>query len=95
VTKAHQIDVIAQPQIAAAPTTVTPGGSVTVTGGDFGLGSAVKVSLGGAARGTGRAGAQGAFTLTITIPSATPAGTHKLIGVGSDGRRAAVSITVS
>ena len=38
---------------------------------------------------------QGDFTVTGTIPASVPAGTHKLIAVGSDGRRATATITAS
>jgi hypothetical protein len=97
-TLANQIDVIARPQIAASPVTVAPGGALTVNGGDFGLGSNVTVFLdrsGGTVLGTARASAYGAFTAGGTIPSSVPAGTHKLIAVGSDGRHAQTTITVS
>jgi hypothetical protein len=98
VTGAHQIDVVAQPQIATSAATVAPGGSVTVTGGDFVLGSTVRIHLDKTTSpvlGSARAGDQGDFTATITVPSSVPAGSHKLIAVGSGGRRAEVTITVS
>ena len=97
-TLANQIDVVARPQIAASPATVAPGAALTVNGGDFGLFSNVSVFLdrsGGTVLGTARAGVYGAFTATGTIPSSVPAGTHKLIAVGSDGRKATTTITVS
>ena len=98
VTEAHQIDVVAQPQIVASATTVAPGTSVTVTGGDFAFGGTVTILLDkttGAVLGSARAGDQGDFTATITVPSTVPAGSHKLIAVGPGGRRAEVTITVS
>jgi hypothetical protein len=98
VTAPHQIDLVAQTQVAASPSTVAPGGSVSVSGGDFGFGTSVAVYLDGAngpVLGTARANDQGFFTAAITIPSATTAGSHKLVAVGSDGRQAEAAITVS
>lgn len=48
-----------------------------------------------ASRITVPAGDQGEFAVAVTIPSSTPAGTHHLVAVGSDGRQAEVAITVS
>jgi hypothetical protein len=98
VTEAHQIDVVAQPQIVASAASVAPGGSETVTGGDFALGDNVSVHLdqaGGPVLGTARAGFQGQFSVTVTIPSPAAAGSHQLIAVGSSGRQAETAITVS
>jgi hypothetical protein len=94
---ATEVDVVAQPQIAAAASTVAPGGTVMVNGGDFGLASNVTVFLDrvGTALGTARASIYGQVTVTGNIPSSLPPGTHKLIAVGSDGRRATTTITVS
>jgi hypothetical protein len=95
---ANEVDVVAQPQIAAATSTVAPGGTVTVNGGDFGLDSNVTVFLdqaGGTALGTARASVYGQVTVIGNIPSSVPAGTHKLVAVDSGGRRATASITVS
>jgi hypothetical protein len=71
---------------------------VTVNGGDFGLATNVTVFLGragGTALGTAEPDEQGNLSVTGTIASSVPAGTHKLIAVDSDGRRATASITVS
>jgi hypothetical protein len=71
---------------------------VTVSGGDCGLGSSVNVNLdkaAGGTLGTARAGDQGDFAVAVTVPSSTPAGTHDVVAVGSDGRQAEVAITVS
>jgi hypothetical protein len=71
---------------------------VTVTGGDFALGSTVRIRLDKTTSpvlGSARASDQGDFTATITVPSSVPAGSHKLIATGSGGRRAEVTITVS
>ena len=69
-----------------------------VSGGDFGLASNVTVFLdraGGTVLGHAEPDEQGTLTVTGAIPSSVPAGTHKLIAVGSDGRRAMATITVS
>jgi hypothetical protein len=95
---ANEVDVVAQPQIVAAASTVAPGGTVTVNGGDFNLGSNVTVFLdqaGGTALGTARASIYGEVTVTGNIPSSLLPGTHKLIAVDSGGRRATATITVS
>lgn len=89
---------VAQPQIADTAATVAPGASVTVNGGDFGLADNLTVFLdkaAGAVLGTGRPSAQGGFTVTGALPASVPAGSHQLIAVGSDGRRASTTITVS
>jgi len=98
VTGANQVGVVAQPQIAPTATTVAPGGPVMVNGGDFGLGSNVTVFLdraGGTVLGTATPGDYGDFTMTGTIPSSVAVGRHKIVAVGSDGRRATAMITVS
>jgi hypothetical protein len=90
--------VAAQPQIAATAASVARGAPVTVNGGDFGLFDNVTVFVdqaGGIALGTARASAYGGATVTGTIPSSLPAGTHKLIAVGTGGRQATTTITVS
>jgi len=69
-----------------------------VNGGDFGLASNVTVFLdraGGTVLGRAEPDGQGTLTVTGTIASSVPAGTHKLVAVGSDGRRATATITVS
>jgi hypothetical protein len=98
VSGANEVDVVAQPQIAAATSTVAPGGTVTVNGGDFSLDSNVTVFLdqaGGTALGTARASVYGQVTVTGTIPSSLSPGAHKLIAVDSAGRRATATVTVS
>ena len=98
VTKAHEIDVVVQPQIAASPTTVAPGQKANVTGLSFGFGTTVRVFLdhtGGTPLASTVAGYLGSIAATVKIPAATAAGHHMLIAVGSDGSRASVPITVS
>jgi hypothetical protein len=53
------------------------------------------VSAAARALATAHASAPGFFTSDVTIPSATAAGGHKLVAVGSDGRQAEAAITVS
>ena len=88
----------AQPQIAASAPSVAGGGPLTITGGDFGTVTTVTVYLdkvGGTVLGTARADAYGNFLANVTIPSATPPGSHLIIARGSDGRRAQTTITVT
>jgi len=95
---AHEIDVIARPQIAVSPASAARGTQVTVTGGDFGYGTTVTLFLdqaGGTVLGTAQPNEFGAFSVSATIPSSATAGAHKIIAVGSDGRQAAATITVS
>jgi hypothetical protein len=97
-TLANEIDVVAQPQIAASPATVAPGAALTVNGGDFGLGTSVQLFLdhtNGSFLGTAQPGDQGFFAANGTIPASAAAGTHKIIAIGSDGRQAQATITVS
>jgi hypothetical protein len=98
VTQAHQIDVVAQTQIAASPSSVTPGGTVNVSGGDFGFLATVTIYLnnpGGPVLGTKQLGDQGSFTAPVTVPASTLPGTHKIVAVDSDGRQAQTTITVT
>jgi len=97
-TTATAVEAVATPQIAAAPTTVAPGGTVGVTGASFTFGSSVKIFLdrvGGKLLATTGAGYRGRFSVSVTIPLTTKAGSHTLIAVGSDGSQASVPITVS
>jgi hypothetical protein len=95
---AHEIDVIARPQIAVAPASAARGSQVTVTGGDFGYETTVTLFLdqaGGTVLGTAQPDVFGAFSVGATIPASATAGASKIIAVGSDGRRATATITVS
>jgi hypothetical protein len=95
---AHEVDVIATPQIAVSPASAAPGGQVTVTGADFGYQTTVTLFLdrvGGTVLGTAQPDVQGAFTVGATIPSSATAGSHTVIAVGSDGRQAQATLTVS
>jgi acetyltransferase-like isoleucine patch superfamily enzyme len=95
---ANEVDVVAQPQIVAATSAIAPGGTLTVNGGDFDLGSNVTVFLdqaGGTVLGAARANVYGEVTVTGNIPSSLPPGTHKLVAVDSSGRRATATVTVS
>ena len=98
VTGANQIDVVAQPQIAASPSTAARGGAMTVTGADFGYATTVAVHLdgaGGPVLDTAQVSIiDGTFSVSATIPASASAGSHKLVAVGSDGRQAEVAITV-
>jgi hypothetical protein len=94
VTKTNEIDQIILPQIGASPTTVAPGQDITVSGGSFAFG-AVQVSLDNTQLATLSAGYFGRFSGTVTIPSSTSPGVHKLIAVGLNGTRAQITITVN
>jgi len=94
----HEIDVAARPQIAVSPASAAPGGQATVTGGDFGYETTVTLFLdqaGGTVLGTGQPSGEGAFSVSVTVPSSAAAGAHKIIAVGSDGRHAQAALTVS
>ena len=97
VTKAHEIDVAVQPQIAASPTSVAPGKTVAVTGLSFGFGTTVRVFLdhtSGAPLTSTVAGYNGSIAVTVKIPAKTPAADHALVAAGSDGSTASVAIIV-
>jgi hypothetical protein len=98
VRTAHEVDVIARPQIAVSPASVALGGQATVTGGDFGYETTVTLFLdqaGGTFLGIAQPSGEGTFSVGVTIPSSAAAGAHKIIAVGSDGRQATTMITVS
>lgn len=95
---AHEIDVIARPQIAVTPASAARGGQVTVAGGDFGYGTTVTLFLdqaGGTVLATAQPDDVGAVSVSATVPSSSAPGAHTIIAVGSDGRRATATITVS
>ena len=97
VALAHRIDVTAQTQVAASPATVARGATATMSGGDFGYRDTVTLFLdqvGGRILGTAQAGFQGEFSTGFTVPW-IPAGTHTIIAVGSSGRQAQTTITVT
>jgi len=97
VTKAHEIDVAVQPQIAASPTSVAPGKTVAVTGLSFGFGTTVRVFIdhtSGAPLTSTVAGYNGSIAVTVKIPAKTPAADHALVAAGSDGSTASVAIIV-
>jgi hypothetical protein len=96
-TKAHEIDVVTQPQIAASPTTVAPGHTVTVNGASFRLGT-VTIFLdhvSGTPLAQTIAGYGGRFAVTVTIPASAKAGSHKLITTQQDSNPAETTITVT
>lgn len=96
-TKTNEIDEVILPQVAVSPATVAPGGTVTLTGASFVIGT-VKVFLDhvtGTPLATPGASYFGRFTGPVTIPSSVSAGSHRLIAVGSDGARAKIMITVN
>jgi hypothetical protein len=98
VTKAHEIDAVIESQIAAVPSTVAPGGSITIDGASFQPLGQVSVYLdvaSGTPLATGSTGRHGSFAISATIPSSAKAGTHELIAVGLNGQRAQTTITVS
>jgi hypothetical protein len=99
VTKANQIEAVIEPQIAATPATVAPGGAITIEGASFPFGTSVGIFLdvvGGTPLGTASARPNGGFSISATIPASTKAGTHKLIAVGSNNKALAqTTITVS
>jgi len=55
---------------------IPAGGTVTVTGGGFRAFARVGLALGGTARGSATADANGSFTPGEVIPSSTPPGTY-------------------
>jgi len=96
-TRFDQIDGLLFPQIAASPTTVSPGDTVTVRGGGFTITQTVSIFL-DHARGTPLAtqiiDAFGNIKVPVTIPASAAAGPHRLIAVESDGNGASAAITV-
>ena len=78
---------------------VTPGGSITVSGSDFGPRSTVTVTLHSdpVLLGTVVTDALGAFTATFQIPAGVPAGAHHVVieGVDAAGNPRTVSMPVT
>ena len=66
--------------------TVTPGQTVTVSGGGFASGSTVTISLnpGGTALGSDTAGADCSFSAAVTIPTSVLAGSYTIQASGTD-----------
>jgi hypothetical protein len=97
-TQPGEIDAVIVPQLAPSARTVAPGGTLTVNGASFQFSELVKIYL-DHADGTPLAevvsGYGGEISPTVTIPTGTAAGQHKLIAVDSSGDRATKTITVS
>jgi hypothetical protein len=92
--------------VVSAPTvdltsagTVAPGGTVTVAGSGFAAGSNVTFTLYSTPQPAGTATVAGdtTFTHTATIPAGTPAGAHRLVGVGTalDGSTVTVEVPIN
>jgi hypothetical protein len=96
-TRFNEIDGLLFPQIAASPTTVSAGQTVTVRGGGYTFDQVASIFL-DHARGKPLAtqviDAFGNIKVPVTIPASVAAGPHRLIAVESDGNRATATFTV-
>ena len=88
-------EVPAEIELGAA--SVTAGGTVTVAGSGFAAEAELRFELRSdpVDLGTVTADANGAFSRTLTIPAATPAGTHTLAVIRADGTEVTASLTVT
>jgi hypothetical protein len=77
--------------LSVAPSTITAGATVRITGGNFLPGEQVSLAVnGGAAFATLRAGTDGSFTLTTTLPLSLNAGASQVTASGADSHVVAV-----
>ncbi|WP_127791969.1 Ig-like domain-containing protein [Agromyces sp. LHK192] len=85
------------PYLAIDTVNTVPGGTVQVTGANFGDGEEVELELHSTpvALGTVTAGADGSIAFTATIPTTTPTGSHHVVAVLADGSTIEVPIEVS
>lgn len=86
----------ATPTLKASSTTVRAGADLTLTGTGFPAGAEVRFTLHSTpvVLGTAKADSSGTVSLTATVPSATTAGAHEIVGAAGDAS-ARVSITVT
>ena len=77
------------PTLSAAPNTDVPGSQIRLVGANFSPRIRGQLTLDGSASGLPRfrTDAQGSFSITWTIPSATPIGVHTLAAVGPTARK--------
>jgi hypothetical protein len=73
---------------------VQPCASTFVTGTGFKPGESITVTLGSEIVGKTKAGANGSFSLTVTIPAGTRPGTYKLVSTGATGFSSSTDLTV-
>jgi plastocyanin len=85
------------PTITATPTTVAPGGLVTVNGQGFTPNTTVNLALGGYSLAQTPVGASGTFTKQITVPSGAPAGTYQVSAtlIGGINQTANTPVTIA
>jgi hypothetical protein len=78
-------------------TAVPPGGSLTVSGNNFFPGGSVSIVLHSTPVSVGGAtvNANGSFSVSVSIPSATPPGAHTIIASDSEGDSASTGLTVT
>lgn len=76
-------------RITASPADPKPGGQLTVTGGGFAPNESVELRIESdpVVVGTATADGYGAISTAVTVPAATPAGDHTLIGQGATSGR--------
>jgi hypothetical protein len=85
-----------QKSITASDTTPCPGGATTITGQGFEAGTAVTLTLDGSTSlGNPTAGADGAFSIGVTIPSSTATGSHTVTATGTGADTASVTATLN
>ncbi|WP_435748463.1 fibronectin type III domain-containing protein [Microbacterium sp. PMB16] len=101
VTEAGVTPPVTEPEVPAevelSAASVKAGGKVTVSGSGFEANTEARLELRSdpVQLGTVTAGADGAFSRSVTIPAATPAGKHTLAVILADGTEVTTSLTVS
>jgi LPXTG-motif cell wall-anchored protein len=80
--------------ISINPTTVDPGGQVTVTGDGCEAGAEVTISLGDSQVATVTAGEDGTFSTAFQVPSSTAAGTYSVNASGCAAEVLSTTLTV-
>ena len=82
--------------VGASTSSVGPGGSLTVTGNNFGPGDTVTVVLHSApvTLATTTADGSGTFSVVVTIPSDTAPGLHQIVASDTDGDSTSTSLLV-
>ena len=97
---AEQVCTTVGPTPSVSTTTPTAGGTMTISGDGFAPGASLTITLHSdpVVLATATADANGAYSVTVTIPAATTPGTHQIVvsGLGPDGqpRESVVTIEV-
>jgi hypothetical protein len=95
-TNSAHVPFVINPHLTSSSLTVKPGQTITVNGTGFGPSDTVSFTYDGSSLSTSTStGANGAFSVQITIPSTAPKGGHSLTASDTSGHAASILIRVT